>query len=51
MVDNLGAIRIGIKRALAAAVPYQTVGFISYIALVAVEYFGNKRLRLQITPL
>ena len=51
MVDDLGAVCIGVKGALFAAVPYQTAGFISDIPLVAVEYFGNKRLRLQITPL
>jgi putative flippase GtrA len=32
-------------------VPYQTAGFISYIALVVVEYFWNEGLRLQIIPL
>lgn len=51
MVDDLGAVRIGVKRALPAAVPHQAAGFISDITLIIVEYFGNKRLRLQITPL
>jgi hypothetical protein len=37
VVDDLGAVRIGVKGALFTAVPYQTAGFISYIALVAVE--------------
>lgn len=37
MVDDLGTVRIGIKRALPAAVPYQTTDLISHIAFVAVE--------------
>ena len=51
MVDDLGAIRISVKGALFAAVPYQTAGFISYIAIVAVEYFWNERWWLQVIPL
>ena len=51
MVDDLGAVRIGVKGALLAAVPYQTAGFIYYLALVIVEYFRNEGLRLQFIPL
>jgi len=51
MVDDLGTICIGVKGALFAAVPYQTAGFISYIAIVSVEDFWNERWRLQIIPL
>ena len=51
MIDDLGAVRIGVKRALLAAVPHQAAGFISYITFITVEYFWNKRLRLQIRPL
>jgi hypothetical protein len=32
-------------------VPDQAAGFISYIVLVAIEYFWNKGWRLQIIPL
>ena len=47
MVDDLGTVGIGVKYALFAAVPNQTDGFISYIALITVEHFWNKRWRLQ----
>ena len=48
MVNHLGAVCIGIKRAMLTAVPDLPTGFISHIALIIIECFRNKMLRFQI---
>jgi hypothetical protein len=47
MVDDPGTVRVGVKGAVPASVPHQPVGRISDIAVVAVQYFRDKRFRPQ----
>ena len=41
MVDDLGAIRIRIKRAILTLVPHQTAGPIPHVALITVQHVGG----------
>ena len=50
MVDDLGAVRIRIKRTILALMPYQTVGPVPHVTLIPIQHFGNKWLRPQVTP-
>ena len=50
VIDDLGAIRIRIKRTILALMPYQTVGSVPHVTLIPIQQFGNKWLRPQVTP-
>ncbi len=47
MVNNPGAVRVGVKGAVPASMPHLPVGFIPDIAVVAVQYFRDKGFRPQ----
>jgi hypothetical protein len=47
MVDDPGAVRVGVKGAASALMPDQTVGFIPYIVVVTVKSFRDKGFRSQ----
>ena len=42
MVNDPGAIRVGVKSAVPALMPDQSIVFIPDIAVVAVQYFRDK---------
>jgi hypothetical protein len=47
MVDDPGAVCVGVKGAVPALMPHQPIGFIPDIAVVTVKYFRGKGFRSQ----